>query len=157
MVPALKATRRIWKATAMPRKRARVPLQRTFTKPEFTKLSKGFVPQSMDDRWFIFFEEGWLYFHRSWTGRCIFQIRLQAHKPGYQVAEAWVNQDPQQYRGGGIDGAVGIISNLMDRQLLAHRPWSASLEISDFWPIIRIRDLKRNDSTAPFVIDAQHS
>ncbi len=117
-----KATRGMWKATAMPRKRARVPLQRTFTKAEFIKLTKGFVPQSMDDRWFIFFEKGWLYFHRSWTGRCIFQIRLQTHKSGYQVAEAWVNQDPQQHRGGGIDRAAEVISQLIDLQLLAHRP-----------------------------------
>jgi hypothetical protein len=118
MAPALKATRGMWKATAMPHKRARVPLRRTFTKAEFTKLAKGFVPQSMDDRWFIFFEKGWLYFHRSWTGRCIFQIRLQAHKSGYEIAEAQVNQDPQQYRNRGTEGAAQVISNIIDQQLL---------------------------------------
>jgi hypothetical protein len=121
MAPALKATRVMWKTTTMPRKKAHVPLQRTFTKTEFAKLKKGFVPQSMDDRWFIFFEKDWLYFHRSWTGRCIFKVRLRNHKAGYQVAEAWVNQNPAQCRNGSIGRAAKSISNLINIKLITHR------------------------------------
>ncbi len=113
-----KATRGMWKTTGMPRKRTCVPLRRSLTKVEFTKIKNGFVPQSMDDRWFIFFEKGWLYFHRSWTGRCIFQIRFQAHKPGYQVAEAWVSRNTRQYSGANLGHEAALISNLIDHQLL---------------------------------------
>jgi hypothetical protein len=121
MAPIVKATRGMWKTTAMSRKRARVPLHQTFTKAEFAKIKNGFVPQSMDDRWFIFFENGWLYFHRSWTGYCIFQVRFRAHGPGYQVAKSWINQNPRQYRIGGVDVASQGISNLIHRQLLARQ------------------------------------
>ena len=121
MGPAIKATRGMWKIKAMPHKRALIPLQRTFTKAEFTKITSGFVPRSMDDRWFIFFEKGWLYFHRSWTGRCIFQVRLRTYKQCYQVAEAWANQNPRQYRNSDIGDAAEVLSNLIGQFLLAHR------------------------------------
>lgn len=118
MEPNQKATRGMWKATAMPRKRTRVPLQRTFTKAEFTKLTRGFVPHGMDDRWFIFFEKDWLYFHRSWTGRCIFQVRLKIQKAGYQILEAWASRNPRQYSGTNLIHEVALVSNLIDHQLL---------------------------------------
>jgi hypothetical protein len=121
MPSALKATRGMWKATAMPQKRVHVPLQRTFTKAEFTRLTKGFVPQNMDDRWFIFFEKGWLYFHRSWTGRCVFQVRLQPRKPGYQVAEVWASRGSRQYRSPNPDQEAALISNLIDDQLVGFK------------------------------------
>ena len=113
-----KATRRMWKATAMPRKRTRVPLKRTFTKMEFGRLTKGFVPQSMDNRWFIFFEKGGLYFHRSWTGRCIFQVRFKIQKVGYQIIEAWARRNPHQDSGANLNHEAALISTLIDNQLL---------------------------------------
>ena len=50
----------------------------------------------MDDKWFFYLEKDWLYIHRSWTGFCIFQVRLERFEDGYQIAEAWVNDDPEQ-------------------------------------------------------------
>jgi hypothetical protein len=47
----------------------------------------------MDDRWFIFSEMDWLYFHRSWTGRCIFQIRFKTQKGIYKIVEAWSSRN----------------------------------------------------------------
>ena len=102
----------------MPRKRARVPLQRTFTKAEFARINKGFAPQSMDDRWFIFFEKGWLYFHRSWTGRCIFQIRFKPQKHCYAIADAWAKQDLNRYEDSNVNNKGRLISNLIDHVLL---------------------------------------
>ena len=88
---------------------------------EFVKITNGLVPHSMDHRWFIFFEKGWLYFHRSWTGRCIFQVRLKIHKAGYQIVEGWSSRNPQQHRCADVAGEARIISILIDQQLLARR------------------------------------
>jgi hypothetical protein len=95
MSAALKATRDKWKTTVMSRKSARLPFQRTFTNAEFTKTEKRLAPQSTDDRWFIFFEKDWLYFHRSWMGRCIFQVRFKIQKAGCQILEAWASRNPR--------------------------------------------------------------
>jgi hypothetical protein len=75
----------------------------------------------MDDHWFIFFETGWLYFHRSWTGYRIYQIRLESQEGGYQVDEAWVNRDSRQYRADSIEAEPQAVSNLIDQLLLVER------------------------------------
>ncbi|WP_009631754.1 hypothetical protein [Synechocystis sp. PCC 7509] len=31
----------------------------------------------MDDKWFIYFESGHLYCHRSWMGICIFDVQIE--------------------------------------------------------------------------------
>ena len=51
------------------------------------------IPESFDERWFAFYEDGWLYLHRSWTGCCVFQLRIEQEADGYVVREALFNRD----------------------------------------------------------------
>jgi hypothetical protein len=83
----------------LPAARSRLALRHVFTKQEYEQISFGLIPLAMEDKWFIFLESGSLYFHRSWTGSCIYELRLVASGEGYVVAEAWVNRDPSQYKG----------------------------------------------------------
>ena len=52
----------------------------------------------MDDKWFVFLENNWLYFHRSWTGACIYQVRFMPNGEKYNVTEAWVNRSFRQHK-----------------------------------------------------------
>ena len=90
------ATRSDWKIKPMSELRIQLQVEEVFTREEYKYLSWGLIPVSMDDKWFIYLEDNWLYFHRSWTGFCIFQVRLEKFEDGYQIAEAWVNDDPEQ-------------------------------------------------------------
>jgi hypothetical protein len=72
----------------------------------------------MEDKWFVFWEEPSLFFHRSWTGDCVFQLRLKPYELGYAVDEAWVNRDPEQYNSGGKSNEIKLISNLIEHLLL---------------------------------------
>jgi hypothetical protein len=69
----------------------------------------------MEDRWFIYYEEPWLFIHRSWTGHCIFHVRFEQVGDEFVVAEAIRNRNPEQCAGSGGDTA--ILSGLLDRQL----------------------------------------
>jgi hypothetical protein len=91
-----KATRSDWKIQPMPELKTQLQVEEVFTKEEYEYLSWGLIPKRMEDKWFIFLEDNWLYFHRSWSGFCIFQVRLERFEDGYQIAEAWVNSDPDQ-------------------------------------------------------------
>ncbi len=91
-----KATRSDWKIQPMPELKTQLQVEEVFTKEEYTYLSWGFIPVSMDDKWFFYLEEDWLHIYCSWSGFCIFQVRLERFEDGYQVAEAWVNDDPEQ-------------------------------------------------------------
>jgi hypothetical protein len=90
----MKATRSSWQTKEMPEERSLLEFKQHFSQAQFDQLSLGKVPECMEDKWFMFFEEHrCLFFHRSWTGDCIFQLPLQSNEDGYIVAEAWVNRN----------------------------------------------------------------
>ena len=40
---------------------------------EFDRIRMGYVPAQMEQKWFVYFDEGWLHVHRSWTGYEIYK------------------------------------------------------------------------------------
>ena len=115
------ATRQSWNNSPMPEKRSRLALRREFTEEEYESIRRGLVPEQMEDKWFIFLEGDTLYIHRSWTGRCIFQLALKREGEKYAVSDALVNRDPGQY--GGTDDAYDerLLTYLIDNLLLGRR------------------------------------
>lgn len=93
----MKATRDSWKAEPMPGQKTSLPFQRTYTEQEYQHLILGLNPEEMEDKWFVFEEGGWLHFHRSWTGFCIYRVHCEKAAAGYTTTETWVNRDPEQY------------------------------------------------------------
>jgi hypothetical protein len=65
------ATRHDWKIEPMPEARAAIPYTRVFDPAEHARLIRGIVPEEMEDKWFVFYEAPWLWFHPSWTGFAI--------------------------------------------------------------------------------------
>ena len=92
------ARREDWRNTSMPEKKARLDINIIITATQYEKLRWGFIPRVMEDHWFYFMEDNWLHLHRSWTGYCIFQIRLEPDNGGYKATEALVNRDPTQHK-----------------------------------------------------------
>jgi hypothetical protein len=84
-------------ARPLPPQRARLPFERRYTAAEWRALSRGLVPSGWDDRWFIHLEGRSLFFHRSWTGICVYEVLFQRARGGWEVREALVNQAPDQY------------------------------------------------------------
>lgn len=95
----------------MPERKTRLHLQRTYSPEEYQLITFGLSGQKYitDDKWFIFLEGDWLYFHRSWTDICVYQMRLEKEGDSYLVAEVWVNRDSSQY---------GSTDDVYDAQLL---------------------------------------
>ena len=93
------ATRDDWKTTPLPAQRQVIALDRTYSADEFKRLQEGQIPREMEDKWFSFYEEPWLYLHRSWTGYCVYQVRFQPTASGARTVESLANRDPEQYRG----------------------------------------------------------
>jgi hypothetical protein len=68
---------------------------------------------------FIFFESGWLYFHRSWTGACIYGVRLDGSPAGVRVVEAWASRDVDHYNSPGIETDERMVRQLIATRLLS--------------------------------------
>lgn len=125
-----------WKLISMPNRRTRLHFRRAFSAKEYSQIRRGLIPKEMEDKWCIVLADDWLYFHRSWTGLCIYQLRLAPAGQGYRVAEAWVNQDPQQYHGTDDFYDRTFLNGLIDYFLLkadAHMPVPADL-VADWSP-----------------------
>jgi hypothetical protein len=116
-----KATREAWKTVAMPEQKSRLAWPRTFTSQEFDRLSRGLIPAAMEDKWFIYLEDQVLYFHRSWTGFCIYQLHLKPAGDGWAATEAWVNRDNEQYKATSDDYDSALLAFLIDNLLLGKR------------------------------------
>ena len=90
------STRIVWKNEPIvdPKK---IDITLHFTDQQYLKLKKGLIPKVMEDKWFIFFENDCLYFHRSWTGMGIFKAALKKDPEGYSINEFWVESNKEKY------------------------------------------------------------
>ena len=102
----------------MPAAQKELSLSGVYTDEEYEQISSGFLPQSQQDKWFIYFEDEWLYFHRSWTGTCVFQLQIVLGNCKYHATKAIVNRDPEQYRNTNDQQDVQMIAYLIDQLLL---------------------------------------
>ena len=73
-----------------------VPYRATFEAGQLPLLTQGFIPRQMEDKWFIFFEEPYLFLHRSWTGQAVYRVRIERHEEGFQVTDAVCARDAVQ-------------------------------------------------------------
>ena len=112
------ATKDSWTTRPLPRQRARLAANWRYSQDEFQRVLKGLIPEVMEDKWFIFFEAGWLYFHRSWTGNCIFQAQFRETDAGWAVTQFLVNRDPDQYQSDSDDYDRQLLRFLIDSLLL---------------------------------------
>ena len=102
----------------MPEARTRLGYVRSFDRDQRARVVRGLVPREMEDKWFVYFDEPWLIFHRSWTGLCVYMVKLRAEAEGSAVEEAWVNRAPEEYRETDDAHDVAILSFLVDALLL---------------------------------------
>lgn len=71
------ATRADWKTQAMPDATVTREVERRYSAAEAEAIRFGSLPWQMEDKWFIFYEDGKLFFHRSWTGLCVFVMHFR--------------------------------------------------------------------------------
>ena len=84
-----------WKTTPLPATTYTLPAARSFSVDEMQRLRGGLVPERMEERWFVVWDDDALWMHRSWTGMCVFRVRFAAVGDRFEVAEVVMNRDPQ--------------------------------------------------------------
>jgi hypothetical protein len=119
-----------WRTSALPEASVLLPIEGEFTRREFQRIKLGLVPTQMEDKWFIYFERGWLNFHRSWTGVCIYRVRFKHKKDEYAIAEAWANRDPDEYSNTDDEYDIGLLSYLIYAVLL-NEPMALPVKSAD--------------------------
>jgi hypothetical protein len=111
-------TKESWKNLPLPERREPLGYQAVFDDADADRLMQGLKPEAMEDKWFIYFEDGWLYLHRSWTGSVIYWLKFEGSPAGIRVTESWVNRDPGQYTETDIAYDRAMLDFLIRRMLL---------------------------------------
>ena len=83
-----------WQTSEMPEENEKIILERVLSGEEIEMIKEGHRPQEMEDKWFMYYEAGKLYIHRSWTGFCIYIVDISE---GGKL-EVLVNRNPQQHK-----------------------------------------------------------
>ncbi|MEI2609310.1 MAG: hypothetical protein V9G20_11840 [Candidatus Promineifilaceae bacterium] len=107
-----------WQIKPLPEQHAELEVDGTYTAEEFAAIQQGFIPRDMDDKWFLYFADGWLNFHRSWTGTCVFRLNIEPENDTFRATIALANRDPEQYRFQSDKFDVETMAFLIDRLLL---------------------------------------
>lgn len=72
----------------------------------------------MEDKWFVYWTDDALYFHRSWTGICVYLVRFARDGDVWKMVTAEVNRNPEQYTETSDERDAEMISYLVDVLLL---------------------------------------
>jgi ADP-ribosylglycohydrolase len=72
----------------------------------------------MEDKRFIYYENEWLYFHRSWTGYGIYKAKIDKVTDGYIIRELWVERNKEKYNNEDDNADIETFLFLIARGLL---------------------------------------
>ena len=102
----------------MPTQHVDLALDGTIASADFERIRAGYVPSGPQDKWFIYYDAPWLAFHRSQTGTCVFQLRVEPDDDHFRAPILRVNRDVSQYRNQNDEYDVELMAYLIDRFLL---------------------------------------
>jgi hypothetical protein len=105
----------------MPESVVRLQFDESYSAEEYAVVVRGLVPQEMEDKWFIYEDGGVMYFHRSWTGACIYRVHFEAADDRYRVVEVLVSRDREQYRGDDERYEARLLRFLINNLLLGQQ------------------------------------
>lgn len=86
-------TKKDWKTKEMPEKNTTYEIELPLTEENREWLQKGHIPTCMEDKWFTYYENNKYYFHRSWTGYCIFIVEEKDNN----IFKVTANRNEEQY------------------------------------------------------------
>ncbi|MFC7734275.1 NUDIX domain-containing protein [Roseomonas sp. GCM10028921] len=107
-----------WTTTPLPDRRTGIVLNLPYSDAAMERIRRGFLPASMEDRWFAWFEDDLLYLHRSWTGYCYYQVIFEREGEDWRAAWADLNRDPAQYENTDDEWDRTLILDVIDNLLV---------------------------------------
>ena len=80
-----KATAKSWKTEPMQDRPLELPMDFALSDAQMAIISLGHIPEVMEDHWFMYCDEAWIRYHRSWSGLCAFEAGYEQSADGYRI------------------------------------------------------------------------
>jgi hypothetical protein len=81
-----------------PERLLEIPIDFACDEAAYQELRNGLLPEDMEDKWFVYWDDPWICFHRSWTGLFVYKIRFEKNGHERRAVEAFVNADPSEFQ-----------------------------------------------------------
>ena len=110
------ATARDWKTTPMPSNPSEVsdiPYIFGLSEKQMQILRKGHIPDSMEDHWFMYCDEEYIRYFRSWSGMCAFEASYHEDERGYIIERLKMNHGLAEFGVNGDDAAKALFQYLI--------------------------------------------
>lgn len=101
-----------WKTIDMPAQTQQFTMEMHFTQSDVEQLKQGHIPEEMEDKWFLYYQDNQLYIHRSWTGICIYIVSILQESNSLVVT---VNRNPEQYQETNVEKDQLMLTILLKR------------------------------------------
>lgn len=108
------ATKEDWIHLPMPERCKVIPLYFTYSKEQFKRIQQGFVPEVMEQHWFVYVENGHIYFHRSWTGIMICDCLYEEKEDQVLITYMTVNRNPKEYTNTNDEQDIRLVKGWLD-------------------------------------------
>jgi len=109
-----RVTKADWKTEPFSPNNITITLDRTFSNQEVDLIKLGLIPEEMEDKWFIYWKDNRLYFHRSWTGIGIYIIHFDFRNDIYHMSSVEIDGEfYSNYNGAHEKLISSLIDNLM--------------------------------------------
>lgn len=92
------ATADSWNTLPMPDKYAVIRTDIKIPTEPMDIIRKGHIPEAMEDHWFMYCDDEFIRYYRSWTGICIYEARYEKVDDSYKITSIKANRLPEQYR-----------------------------------------------------------
>lgn len=107
-----------WTTLPLPAMRTALALETRYSPQEMATITRGLVPAAQEEKWFIFYEDGVLHCHRSWTGICIFRVHFKPGTSGWQAWQVEINRHPRQYTQAGDREDLALLDSIIEQLLI---------------------------------------
>ena len=110
------ATKDDWHTEPMPDKFFVIPMDITISSEEMRVVRCGHIPETMEDHWFMYCDDGTIRYYRGSGGVCIFIAKYVDDGVNCRITELMVNREQRQYSGTDIDTDVSLFLALLTEE-----------------------------------------
>jgi len=120
-----------WKTEPMPPTDiSRIEVNISVTDEDMLIIRKGHIPEAMEDHWFMYCDDEYIRYFRSWSGMCAFEAHFHKVEDHYVIDEICINQALVEFGVNGDKSGVALFLHLLTAEVggNAMAAWQAYLD-----------------------------
>ena len=90
-----------------------VPLNFILSNEDLEIIRRGHIPEVQEDHWFMYCDEQYIRYYRSWTGACAFEAHYEISENGYRIDNLKMNRALSEFGVNGDDAGVALFQYLL--------------------------------------------